>query len=201
LAGLLYRGEAFVLLNLDGEANIPAWWSNAKFVMAGTLFGVIALVKRSRVLTPLVLCILLLALAADEVASVHERIGRILADNVASNTQFRRKDAFLWPLLFGLPVLVCGALMLKVLAKEKSLSANAWKRITLALVVFFTGAVGVELVSFNPLFAISQASSLYQWLAVLEEGLEHAGASLLVWASLTALLEQISPDGPPTSTN
>ncbi|GAB1342528.1 hypothetical protein [Gemmatimonas sp.] len=192
--GFLLRGEPFTFFNLDGEGNLPAWWSNAKFVMAGTLFGVLAVAKKSRALTPLVLCALLLALAADEIASIHERVGHLLADNVAGDVQFRRKDAFLWPLLFGLPVLIVGGFVLRTLAKERFLSALVWKRLTIALVTFFAGAVGVEVIAFNPFLPVAQGSMLYQGLATLEEGLEHAGSSLLVWAALTAFMERLMPD-------
>jgi hypothetical protein len=187
------RGEPFAILNLDGEANIPAWWSNAKFVMAGTLFALPAVLKSARSLTPIVLALLLFALAADEIASIHERIGHLLASTVAGDMQFRRKDAFLWPLLLGVPVLIVGAMGLRALAKERFLSVTVWRRVSAALTVFFAGAVGVELVAFNPFVPILQGTPLYQVLAALEEGLEHVGASLLVWAALTAFSEHFAP--------
>jgi len=199
--GIVLRGEPFVILNLDAEANIPAWWSNAKFVVAGSLFLLTAASTRQRVLTPVVLGVLLFGLAADEIASVHERIGHLLADNVAADTQFRRKDAFLWPLLLGLPVIVLGALALRALVGERFYSDVVWKRIGVALTVFFVGAVGVELVAFNPLVPIPQGSPIYQALAMLEEGLEHVGASLLVWGALAAFGEHFSPASASTGTS
>jgi hypothetical protein len=196
--GIVLRGEPFVILNLDAEANIPAWWSNAKFVVAGSLFMLTAASTRRRALTPVVLGVLLFGLAADEIASVHERIGRLLADNVATDTQFKRKDAFLWPLLLGVPVMVLGGLTLRALVGERFYSEVVWRRIGIALLVFFVGAVGVELIAFNPLVPVPQGSPLYQALAILEEGLEHVGASLLVWGALAAFAEHYSPLPAPT---
>ncbi len=189
-AGLVLRGEPFVLFNLDGESNVPAWYSSTKFALAGALVGLLAVAVRFKRATPLLLAGLFLALSADEAASVHERVGHLLADRVLPEVTMKRKDAFLWPLLFGLPVLAVMAVMFWRLIREQYLSLQVWKRYMLALAVFFTGAIGFEIVAFNPFWAVPRPSLLYEALAMGEETLEHIGASLLVWASLSALVER-----------
>lgn len=55
LVGFAIRGEPFVIFNLDGEADLAAWWSNAKFVSAGACFGLLAFSSGRRWVTPWVL--------------------------------------------------------------------------------------------------------------------------------------------------
>jgi hypothetical protein len=189
-AGLTLRGEAFVLFNLDGESNIPAWYSSTKFALAGTLVALLAVSVRLKRATPVLLAALFLAFSADEAASVHERIGHFLAERVLPDLSMRRKDAFLWPLLFGLPVLAGLAGVLWRLSKERYFPVRIWQQYMLALAVFFAGAIGLELVTFNPFWTVPRPSLLYDLLAIAEETIEHIGASLLVWASLAGLVER-----------
>jgi hypothetical protein len=189
-AGLVARGEPFVIFNLDGESNIPAWYSSTKFALAGALVGLLAVAVRFRHATPILLAGLFLALSADEAASMHERVGHLLADRALPDVTMKRKDAFLWPLLFGLPAVAAMGVMFWRLIRERYLSLEVWKRYLLALAVFFTGAIGFELIAFNPFWAVPRPSMLYELLAMGEETLEHFGASMLVWASLTALVER-----------
>lgn len=189
LAGFAIRGEPFVIFNLDGEANLAAWWSNAKFVSAGACFGLLAFSSGRRWVTPWVFFVLLMALGADEIAGVHERIGHVLADKVLAEASFRRIDAFAWPLLFGLPFVIAGSWVFWRLSRERFLSPRLWRNLGIALAVFFAGAIGVELVSFNPWVPIAPESWSYHLLVVLEEGMEHLGTSLLVWVSIQSLVE------------
>lgn len=189
-AGFAVRGEAFLFLDMDAEANLPTWYSSIKFAMCGTLLGLLAVTGRVRQPTPLLLSLLFMTFSLDEVASIHERIGRVFADHLLPSLQMRRKDAFLWPLFLGLPAVAANTMVLKKLMRERYFSPQVWSRFALALGLFFSGAVGFEILAFNPVWVVLPQSPGYWWLAAIEETLEQAGASLLVWASLSALVER-----------
>lgn len=189
VSGFVIRGEPFLIFNLDAEANLPTWWSSTKFAMAGTLMMVMVLKTEFRKLTPILLGLLFFAFSLDEAVSLHERLGHFFADHVATGSTIRRKDAFLWPVLFGIPALLCIGIVFRWLRKEGFMSASLWRDFAIAIVVLFTGAVGMEVVAFNPLVSIPQTSGVYETLSALEEMLEHLGASLLVWASYRVMVQ------------
>lgn len=189
-AGFAVRGEAFLFLDMDAEANLPTWYSSIKFAMCGTLLGLLAVTGRVRQPTPLLLALLFMTFSLDEVVSIHERIGKVFADHLLPSLQMRRKDAFLWPVFLGLPVVAANTMMFRRLTRERYFSPQVWSRFALALGLFFMGAVGFEILAYNPVWVVRPQSSGYLWLAAIEETLEHGGASLLVWASLSALVER-----------
>lgn len=187
--GLVVRGEPFVLFDLDAEANLPTWWSSAKFTVAATSFGLLTLPYGRSRWSPWLFLVVFAALGADEVAGFHERIGHLLAGMTQANTDFPRMDAFLWPVFLGLPIVITGSLLLKRLASEKFISSKVWRSMIIALAVFFSGSVGAEIITFNPWLTITPNSVSYHFMVLLEEGMEQIGASILMWASLQNLLE------------
>lgn len=195
LAGFALRGEPYELFDLDLEANVPTWYSGTKFAMAGLLISLQAVSKRSRSLMPVILAMLFLAMSIDEMASVHERVGQTLARSVFPAMEIRRKGAFLWPLLIGLPAIAVIAATFGVLRADHGLPPRMWRQTALGLGVFFTGAVGVELVTFNPVWPIEPGAVAYHGLVVCEELLEQVGASLLLHTSLLALQQRFGPFG------
>ncbi len=152
--------------------------------------GLLTVAVRFRYVTPLLLAALFLAFSTDEAASTHERIGHRLADQVLPGLNMDRKDAFLWPLLFGIPAAAAIGVMFWRLTREHYLSVHTWLRYAIALAVMFAGAIGFEIIAFNPVWAVPRPSRLYDLLAIGEETLEHIGSSLLAWASFAAFMER-----------
>lgn len=143
--GLMVRGEPFSLFDLDAQANFPAWYSSTKFALAGILMGLLTVAVRFRYVTPLLLAAFFLAFSADEAASMQERIGHRLADQVVPGLSMVSKDAFLWPLLFGIPAAAAIGVMFWRLAKERYFSIRTWQCYTTALAVMFAESVGFEI--------------------------------------------------------
>jgi hypothetical protein len=61
------------ILRLDVEANIPTWASSVLFALAGVAWAMLARLERGR-RTWALLGALLIALSADEIATLHERL-------------------------------------------------------------------------------------------------------------------------------
>ncbi len=191
VSGWFIRGEAYLLFDMDHEMNIPTWWSSTKFVAAGILVGMPAVADRfRRCASSYLLAALFLALSLDDAVSLHERVGDFLAVHLLAGMTMANKGGFLWPVFLGLPVISAVGLAVWRLAGENYFSVNVWKRYVVALSVFFITAVGSDIIEFQPLWEVLYHPPLYNLMASVEETLEHIGASLLVWASLTALVER-----------
>lgn len=188
-----HSGRAW--LDVGNENNPATWWNAMLLMIGGVSAAVVAGVDRntrdSRNCGPvgqrawLLVSAVLVALSLDEVASVHERLGR-LAGAVLPEHGF----SYAW-LLLGVPL----AALLVVLGAFVSREIGAVPRLIFltGLVVLLAGAVGLELAN-ELLVRFSEGSEqdvgatpLFHALYHLEELLEMLGASMLAIAPWSAV--------------
>jgi uncharacterized membrane protein len=101
-----------VLINLDGEANMPAWYSSMQlFLVAGlmAIFAYIKFDKENKVSWNLLLWpLIFMALSLDEAAKIHEWLGGkldvLLPGGTRENTLFWYTG--IWMFLLGAPFLM-----------------------------------------------------------------------------------------------
>ncbi len=177
------------LLDLNGEGNLPTWFSSMQWMCCAAAFGLFAVrnfsrsVRRSWAL--LLLPALFVLLSLDEVAQIHEALGRrsdaLLDGGTRSSSAFPVTG--IWMFVIGGPfvavVVALGAWLWPYFAD----SPTALKRTGLGLVVMLCGAVGVETMS--NFVAIGSALAVAQ--VATEEFLEMLGATLVLWGALDLL--------------
>jgi hypothetical protein len=203
VAGVLFVGDALLcsafivnywigspfelvnrLLNLNGEMNIPTWYSSMQLFSAAVLYGVFALrnvdrsfATRSLFLFPL----FLLMFSIDEVACIHEWLGKktdvLLPSGTRQGTWFETTG--IWFFVIGVPVSALCFLTLIYLKTYYGRSRKVFRLMMIGMAIFFGGAIGVEILSNVP-----GSGSLGQIVeVVLEEGMEMAGVTVLIWAA------------------
>jgi len=178
------------LINLDGEMNIPAWYSSVQWFCVAFLFGIFALrnVERSNgkswvlILFPL----MFLVFSADEVACVHEWMGSkcdvLLPTGNRRDTFFRATG--IWFFVLGVPVLSSCLFVLSSTRRYFTMSTHVFRKMIVGIFIFFGGAIGVEVLSNIP-----DRHSFGSVLEIfLEESMEMAGVTVLFWAAHDLLL-------------
>ena len=184
---LLPHGAFLVrFFDLDGEANLAAWFGSAQWLIAGLLFGHFAWRRfkpaaiRSWVLLALPALFFLLSL--DEVAQLHEGLGRksdaLLPNGSRHGTVFSTTG--IWTFVLGLPF---AALLLGLLAAVRPYfraHRAVLPRVLIGMFVMLVGAIGMELFS----NFVDRGTDLWMLQIMAEEVLEMVGATLVLWAGL-----------------
>lgn len=177
-------------INLDHEANIPAWWSSVKLLLSGCAFGLVGLrnIYQNKGAW-LVLCIaaILFAMSLDETVGIHERIGRVvdLVFGDRSETIFERTG--LWFIAIGLPFVALFGLLLVTSYKTLEVVPNTIFYLAAGMATLLTGALGVEAIT-----NLLGAGAFYSVGVAFEEGLEMVGGSILLWTGCNFLLQHKS---------
>lgn len=181
------------LVYLDGETTLQAWYSSVQWLLAGALFGMLALhALRARLRGALALAAfsaLCIVFSIDEITGIHEWLGRksdvLLPGGDRQNTVLWRTG--IWPLLIGIPVLVVLAVLtVRMRAIFVPRARHALTVLVAGLVVMFSGALAVELA----VNWVDSAPSARGWLLLehaVEELLEMIGVTLIVWSALDTL--------------
>lgn len=162
--------------DLDDEASIPTWVS--QFLLA---FGAVLALITARMSTGkkrlawYVISFIVLVASIDEVARLHELLVQslhVMFFGGAGTTIFKNAWLIILPL-----IVVVGVWLLTILAKV--LPRRTLKIIILASLVFFFGAVGIEILSsgLNP-----NSWTYTVWAVSFEEGLELIGTAIFVFA-------------------
>lgn len=150
--------------NMDGELNLPSWWSSVILVVtAGVCVGLwqtTARLGRPSVQW-LVIAIGFLGLSAEEVASIHEDVGNAVGGGT--------DGVSVWPLVY-LPLVVGGAWMLVRAVRDLP---RLLALIALAGLFCYIGVLAVEVL------ALGYESSA---TIALEENLEMLGTGLMFCA-------------------
>jgi hypothetical protein len=173
---------------LDGEANIPAWFSGSILLVAAMLLAVIASAHRrqgggSGLWWLLSLIFVLLSL--DEIAQLHELSIRPLRDH------FHTAGLLYYPWI--LPAGLCAA----TVAVGYSRFLIALPRRTCRLfvtsgVVYVLGALVVEALSADQASLHGEHTPIYHAIITVEELLEMAGVVLFIYALLDYMGRQFS---------
>lgn len=173
--------EGHRLLDVSFEANIPTWWSAMMLGVSGLAFIVHARATSAmrgwKVGIPAgIIGLILVLLSMDDMSGIHEnlfRLGQYIAPNFF---------AYNW-LFLGIPLGIA-VLTVSAFALVK-LPGDQRKLVALGLVVFFSGALGLELVGSYMATHDLHLSTIGKILYHVEEFLEMCGAALLVVAALS----------------
>jgi len=177
------------LLDLDGEASIPNWYSSGQLLVLGLLLGVFAVVRTDRRAIRswplLALPALCLALSLDEAAQIHEWLGK------KSDVLFAaggRRDLLvprsgLWMLLLGPPFLIVVTLLWRAFSPALRGRERVARLYLVGFFVYAASALGIEILA----NFVSPGGLLSVVQVVCEELGEMLGVTLLVWATLELL--------------
>lgn len=179
------------ILDPNGEANLPTWYSSSKLLLAASTFLLAGWQARSVLL--LAVGALALGMSADETANVHELAGFLLSQRLPPEWQlFELPSAHMWPYVYGMPVVVIVALLLGwLMRRDRSVGWADHARLVMSFGVFFSGALGMELLQQHWASVLPTVFGVSA-LMLLEESLENVGASLLLWTGLAVLHRQRS---------
>lgn len=160
--------------DVNSERNVPTAWSALLLLSCAVTAALLAV--RGRGGSGWLLVALTCAfLALDESLELHERLGGLGA-SVADD-----RLHFAWVVPGAALAGVVGLLLLRRLRTQP---AEVRRRLVVAGAVYLTGALGLETVSGLVLRVHGAGGKAYTLVTSLEEGLEMAGASLLLAALL-----------------
>lgn len=173
----VFFGSQFDLLNLDRERTPAALFSAIQFIGSAFAAAILFMIlkKRSEKILFSATSFLLIFMAFDEIAELHENVAYYLVQYIPSFSFFGSKTA-MW-LVFLSPVIVGAFIMLGLVV---------WKIIHYSLrlgilmgggLSFFGLALLLEFFGNN-----NGISSMRPYLVPLEEGLELLGGTLLLGA-------------------
>jgi len=174
--------EIHALLDLDGEANIPAWFSSIQLFMVGALLLLIRRGGNARYLPSRlfqrIVGLGFLFFSLDEVAMIHERITESLK-HLQWIPHFKGGHGIWIPLYFTIGVVVSFAMY-----RDIRTMWRYFRRQTAIIVTGFTmyvaGAVVLETIGYEFLDAVP-IKYIGGAEAVLEEFLEMSGVSVILY--------------------
>jgi hypothetical protein len=177
------------LFDLDGEGNIPAWFSSVQFFLIGLLF-----LLKSRQLDPdhspsplflLMVSAGFIFLSADEVASMHEKLS-VVFKHVAWIPRFKG-DHGLWVFIYAIIGLILLLANLRAVAAMWNRYRHATSIMAIGMGFVMLGGVGLEAIGYQFLRSGS-TPLLYSAEVALEEFLEMSGASVTLYGAILLLL-------------
>jgi hypothetical protein len=178
------------LVKLDGEMNIPTWYSSMQWFCVAFLFGIFAIrnfdLSKRKSWVLLLLPLIFLVFSIDEVVCIHEWLGK--KTDVLLPT-CNRKDTFfrgtgIWFFVVGVPVFLGCLQVLWSMKKYFTRSLNLFRKMMIGTIIFFGGAIGVEVLSNIP--GSHTFGSVLQ--NIFEEGTEMVGVTVLFWAAYDLLM-------------
>lgn len=172
------------LVDLDDEANLPAWYSSVQWAVVAALMGfaVYRLHKRgAKAAAPLfILAGIFLTLSLDEIAQLHEKLSIGVSGKVGSG-QGALKE--LWLPALGIPLLIVLGVATRRAKSAFDGAPGSLRALVLGLGVFGLGAFGIEPIT-SLVFRTSGPA--YVWV---EETMEMVGVTFLLWSAF-ALAER-----------
>lgn len=170
------------LFDLDGEANLTAWYASLKWGVAAIVVGSTLLVRvdrpaRSERFARWALTLLFLALSCDEVAQVHEWTGRLLDRFVIHRVETMLPRTHFWMIVPAIG-LALATWRISLVVRHRSLASARYLAYGIGLLI--AGGGGMEVLA-----NFTDPGSIAEMLEVLvEETLENIGATLCVVAML-----------------
>jgi hypothetical protein len=178
-------------IDLDGEANLPTWWSSIQWFCVAAAFWVFAIrnVERrpSRSWLLLILPAIFLAFSLDEVATIHEYVGYMsdaLLPKGERDASFVSQTGLFF-ILFGVPFAILFAGLVTAILPFLARSPRARNRLVVGMALMLIAAIGIEALS-NLLVPGSPAAMLE---IAVEEMSEMIGSTLVLWGSVGLAME------------
>jgi hypothetical protein len=175
--------DGHTLFNADLEQSVPTWWQQLQLAGAACLALVLVAGAASSLIRRFWWCAagLLVLMSVDEATETHERLVEPLREslNISGGVLW-----FAWVIPASAVVLVVAAL--GITYGRRVVPSPARRPLVLGGMMFVLGAVGVEMLTGAYL---DDGSHHYAYFALvaLEEGLEMAGASVVVYGLLKAI--------------
>lgn len=178
-----------LLFDMDGEGNIPAWFSAAKLLALGALLGIFAVVGIGRLTFQswpvFALSALCVAMSCDEIAQLHEWVGLkgdvLLEGGTRKGTQWGITG--LWVFIVGPPFLLLVANSWRTFVRYLEGRTRARSLYLLGFFVYAASALGTEM------WANTATGSVYTVQVLCEEFGELIGLTFLIWATLELLVQ------------
>lgn len=170
--------EYLIAFDVDAESNLPTWYASFTLLVASLLMGVFAAHARRNGLRDAgawrALNVILAVLSVDEIAQLHEHLGRLHEAWHTSGLFY-----FAWVIPGTAAVLLAFAVFAPFLWRQP---APLRSRLLLAGVVYFVGALGVEALSGWRAETMGMNNMTHSLIATVEEDLEMTGVALLIVA-------------------
>jgi hypothetical protein len=178
------------LFDINGEANLPAWYSTLLWIIAAYYTLLISRhVSKGMRGQFLLLSALFLFLSFDEAASLHEKIGDIIV--VSNGGKLHGIFHFEWVIAGLIFVALCGLVFIRLLLQ---LDRLVFLIIGIAAITYLTGALGLEMIQAAAGDGIPLVSNwLTSRLPLAEELFEMLGVAILI-DGLLLLLTRIKQD-------
>lgn len=182
-------GKLKRMVDLGGEGNLPTWYSSMQLFLVALLLAVFVSKRFARTepatwLLP-VLPLVFALLSLDEVAQIHEWLGR-RSDRVLLPAG--REESFLpetgtWIFVIGVPFFILMSVIFFRLRRYLGCGRRVVPRFVLALCLYVGSAAGIEMLS-----NFFRSDPGFQLLQVcLEELGEMVAVTIFLWASLDLL--------------
>ena len=176
---LSHARDTFVHLTwVDGEANIPAWFSAVLLLLAALLLGAIASAERRRGSPAVLLALLALifvCLSLDEVAQLHELSIRPLREH------FHVTGLFYYPWI-GPAGMAATTVAIGYSGFLAALPGRTRRLFMLAGALYVGGALVIEAVSGRQASLHGEHTPGYHVIVTLEELLEMSGIVVFIYA-------------------
>lgn len=171
------------ILRLNGESNLPSWYSTIQLFCVFVLCTIISLNKakaRGVSLPLLIPPAAFLLISMDETMQIHELLGdltdALLPHGSRAGSLFHHTG--IWMFVIGAPVIVLLGMSAPSLARDYfGGKPRSFRKFIFGMAVMLMGALGFEAVSNFAEFSI--------WPTVgntLEEGMEMLGIGVVLWA-------------------
>lgn len=176
-------------IDLNGEQNLPTWYSSVQWFSVAALLSLFAwrnfAPRRLRSWLLLGLPPVFLFLSLDEVAQIHEWLGDksdvLLPGADRANTPFFHTG--IWMFVLGVPFLALFAALIFSIRIYFQRTPGALVRMLAGMAVMLGGSIGIE-----TLHNFVDPESIYGVLQIAAEELcEMVGATLVLWGSYELL--------------
>ncbi len=178
------KKKLYYFFNLDFEHNLPTFFSSMNLLLSSVLLLLISYLtckeNRNEYKYWLSLSVIFSFLALDEFTIIHEIVGLKVQRAFDTEGYF----FFAWVIPYSFVVLLLFVVYLKFLMKLPKKTALQF---LIAGCMFVMGAMGVEMITANHVYAEGVHNLSYNLLSVVEETLEMTGIIVFI----KALLEYI----------
>lgn len=179
------------IVNLDGEANLPTWFSSMQLFVLGILLassaGWTSSWRDRRTWPALAAALLSIAMSCEEVTQVHEwlavRSDRLLPGDIRKVVHAILPNTGAWTLIFAPPFILASAILWRRFRRTLEGQPAVARKYLLGFSVYVFSLFGLE---FAANFATQRGASGIIALVGEELG-EMAGVTILIWATLDLL--------------
>lgn len=169
------------LFHLDEEANFPTFYSSLLFVISSILLLFIARLKYNLGTNYrywIVLSLIFLFLAADEIVQLHEKFSNIIYQKFHIGGIFR----FSWWIVYALLMIILSVIYLKFFIH---LPKRIQKIFLLAALIFISGSILLEIIG-TYIYSIDNYIKTFTFYVIssIEETLEMIGLVIFIYGLL-----------------